>query len=29
LNDNKRDIKLINPNFIQDIDYEVKRTLSL
>ena len=28
LNDNKRDIKLINPNFIQDIDYEVKRTLS-
>jgi len=29
LNDIKRDIKLINPNFIQDIDYEVKRTLSL
>ena len=23
-NDNKREIKLINPNFIQDIDYEVK-----
>ena len=28
-NDNKRNIKMINPNFIQDIDYEVKRTLSL
>ena len=26
LNDNKRDIKLINPDFIQDIDYAVKRT---
>ena len=23
-NDNKREIKLINPDFIQDIDYEVK-----
>ena len=26
LNDNKRDIKLINSDFIQDIDYAVKRT---
>ena len=26
-NDNKREIKLINPDFIQDIDYEVKKTL--
>ena len=26
LNDNKRDIKLIDPSFIQDIDYAVKRT---
>ena len=26
LNDDKRDIKLINPDFIQDIDYAVKRT---
>ena len=26
LNDNKRDIKLINSDFIQDIDYTVKRT---
>ena len=26
LNDNKRDIKLINAEFIQDIDYAVKRT---
>ena len=26
LNDNKRDIKLINAAFIQDIDYAVKRT---
>ncbi len=28
LNDNKREILLINANFIQDIDYEVKRTFS-
>ena len=28
LNDNKRDIKLINPDFIQDIDYAVKRTFA-
>jgi len=28
LNDNKRDIKLINPDFIQDIDYTVKRTFA-
>ena len=27
LNDNKREIKLINPEFIQDIDYNVKTTL--
>ncbi len=27
-NDNKREIKLINPDFIQDIDYEVKNTLA-
>ena len=27
-NDNKREIKLINPDFIQDIDYEVKKTLA-
>jgi hypothetical protein len=26
LNDNKRDIKLIDPSLIQDIDYAVKRT---
>jgi hypothetical protein len=26
LNDDKRDIKLINASFIQDIDYAVKRT---
>ena len=26
-NDNKREIKLINPDFIQDIDYQVKRSL--
>ena len=26
-NDNKREIKIINPDFIQDIDYEVKKTL--
>ena len=28
LNDNKRDIKLINAEFIQDIDYSVKRTFA-
>ena len=28
LNDNKRDIKLINAAFIQDIDYSVKRTFA-
>ena len=28
LNDNKRDIKLINTAFIQDIDYAVKRTFA-
>ena len=28
LNDNKRDIKLINSDFIQDIDYTVKRTFA-
>ena len=28
LNDNKRDIKLINAAFIQDIDYAVKRTFA-
>ena len=28
LNDNKRDIKLINSDFIQDIDYAVKRTFA-
>ena len=28
LNDNKREILLINANFVQDIDYEVKRTFS-
>ena len=28
LNDNKRDIKLINASFIQDIDYAVKRTFA-
>ena len=28
LNDNKRDIKLINAVFIQDIDYAVKRTFA-
>ena len=28
LNDNKRDIKLINTAFIQDIDYTVKRTFA-
>ena len=28
LNDNKRDIKLINPDFIQDIDYAIKRTFA-
>jgi len=28
LNDNKRDIKLINAEFIQDIDYAVKRTFA-
>ena len=28
-NDNKRNIKLINPDFIQDIDYEVKTTLQI
>ena len=27
-NDNKREIKIINPDFIQDIDYEVKKTLT-
>ena len=27
-NDNKREIKIINPDFIQDINYEVKRTLA-
>ena len=27
LNDAKREIRLINPTFIQDIDYQVKRTL--
>ena len=27
-NDNKREIKLINPDFIQDIDYEGKKTLA-
>ena len=27
LNDNKRNINIINPDFIQDIDYEVKKTL--
>ena len=27
LNDNKREIKLINPEFIQDIDYNVKTSL--
>ena len=27
LNDAKREIRLINPDFIQDIDYQVKRTL--
>ena len=27
LNDAKREIRLINPAFIQDIDYQVKRTL--
>ena len=27
LNDNKRNINIINPDFIQDIDYEVKITL--
>jgi len=27
-NDNKRNIKMINPNFIQDIDAEVKQILS-
>ena len=28
LNDNKRNIKLINSNFIRDIDYEVKRSFA-
>ena len=28
LNDNKRDIKLINSDFIQDIDYSVKQTFA-
>ena len=28
LNDNKREIKLINSEFIQDIDYQVKRTFT-
>ena len=28
LNDNKRNIKLINPSFIKDIDYEVKRSFA-
>ena len=28
LNDNKRDIKLINAEFIQDIDYALKRTFA-
>ena len=28
LNDNKRDIKLINPDFIQDIYYAIKRTFA-
>ena len=28
LNDNKRNIKLINSDFIQDIDYQVKRTFT-
>ena len=28
LNDNKRDIKLINPDFIQDVDYAIKRTFA-
>ena len=28
LNDNKRNINIINPDFIQDIDYEVKKTLT-
>jgi hypothetical protein len=28
LNDNKRDIKLIDASFIQDIDYTVKRTFA-
>ena len=28
LNDNKRNIKLINSSFIKDIDYEVKRTFA-
>ena len=27
-NDNKREIKIVNPDFIQDIDYEVKKTLA-
>jgi len=27
-NDNKRNINVINPDFIQDIDYEVKKTLA-
>jgi hypothetical protein len=27
LNDNKREIKLINADFIQDIDYQVKTSL--
>ena len=27
-NDNKRNINVINPDFIQDIDYEVKKTLT-
>ena len=27
LNDAKREIRLINPAFIQDIDYQVKRSL--
>ena len=29
LNDNKREIKLINSDFIQDIDYQVKTSLAL
>ena len=27
LNDEKREIRLINPAFVQDIDYQIKRSL--